>query len=518
LVNLSVKVHLNRRLHPGRDSANKVHDMQFPLKRFGAVALMLGSCGILRAVEVPAMNSSLVKITTTAQGPNYKTPWNSGQVNRGVGTGFIIEGGRILTNAHVVSNSTFITVEKENDPRPYVATPEFLGQDCDLAILRVDDTRFSEGTKAIALGGIPAVESVVQAYGYPLGGDRFSVTRGVVSRVDFMTFSHSGVDAHLVVQIDAAINPGNSGGPVMQDGKVVGVAFQGYSGDVAQNVGYMIPVPVIKRFLADTKDGKYDGYVDLAIGYFKLVNPAHRKALGLDDEIHGVMVSEVFAQGSADGVLKRGDVLLKIDGVPITAEGFVELDSGLVEMPEVVERKQKGEKVEFEVLRERKPLTLGFTLKGIWPMVMQANRYDKEISFAVYGGLVFQPLSRGLMDATTNANLRLRYNYENFLRDELYTERPEIIVLSDVLPDPVNTYLADFAGLIVDKVNGRKIKTMRELVEALDGPEETVAIESAGRERPVVLEKSKVNEARQRILTNYGVVRERNILPAPNGN
>jgi S1-C subfamily serine protease len=122
------------------------------------------------------------------------------------------------------------------------------------------------------------MESTVSVYGYPIGGDRLSVTRGIVSRIDFQTYSHSGSDSHLTIQIDAAINPGNSGGPVMQNGKVVGVAFQGYSGDVAQNVGYMIAMPVARRFMKDVEDGKYDHYVDLALTYENLFNPAARRA------------------------------------------------------------------------------------------------------------------------------------------------------------------------------------------------------------------------------------------------
>src|SRR5437016_4809397 len=83
----------------------------------------------------------------------------------------------------------------------------------------------------LKFGGIPALESTVSAYGYPIGGERMSVTTGIVSRVDFRLYTHSSVDQHLAIQISAQINPGNSGGPVMQDTKVVGVAFQGYSGD-----------------------------------------------------------------------------------------------------------------------------------------------------------------------------------------------------------------------------------------------------------------------------------------------
>jgi len=127
------------------------------------------------------------------------------------------------------------------------------------------------------IGAHPSVESTVSAYGYPIGGERMSVTTGIVSRVDFQLYTHSSVDQHLAIQISAQINPGNSGGPVMQDGKVVGVAFQGYSGDVAQGVAYMIPTPVINRFLKDINNGQYDEYPDLAITYAKLQNPAQTK-------------------------------------------------------------------------------------------------------------------------------------------------------------------------------------------------------------------------------------------------
>ena len=163
-----------------------------------------------------------------------------------------------MTNAHVVSNARFLAVSKEGDPKPYPARVVHVAHDCDLALLTVDNPQFFNNTMSLDFGGIPVIESTVSVYGYPIGGDRLSVTRGVVSRIDFQTYSHSGVDSHLTIQIDAAINPGNSGGPVLQDGKVVGVAFQGYSGDVAQNVGYMIPTPVIRRFLKDVEDGRYD--------------------------------------------------------------------------------------------------------------------------------------------------------------------------------------------------------------------------------------------------------------------
>jgi S1-C subfamily serine protease len=286
-----------------------------------------------------------VRITSTEVEPDYRAPWNSGVVQRGIGAGFVIDGSRILTNAHVVSDSRYLTVEREGDPNKYPATVLFIAHDCDLAMLQVASPNFFKNMTPLRFGGIPQLESTVSAYGYPLGGERMSVTAGIVSRVDFQLYTHSGVDSHLAVQISAQINPGNSGGPVMQNGKVVGVAFQGYSGDVAQGVAYMIPTPVIRRFLKDVDDGHYDRYVDLGITYSKLQNPAQRRFLGLEDDGRGVLVNTVVAAGTAAKYVKPGDVLVAVDEHPIGADGFVELEGERVEMPEVVERKFKGDTV-----------------------------------------------------------------------------------------------------------------------------------------------------------------------------
>src|ERR1700730_8450732 len=282
------------------------------------------------AVAPPKPNGpvqqSLVRITSTEVSPDYKAPWNAGSLGRGIGAGFVIDGNRIMTNAHVVSNARYLTVERDSDPNKYPAKVLFVAHDCDLALITVEAPGFFKGMIPLQFGGIPELESVVSAYGYPIGGERMSVTTGIVSRVDFQLYTHSSVDQHLAIQISAQINPGNSGGPVMQDAKVVGVAFQGYSGDVAQGVAYMIPTPVMNRFLKDVSNGHYDEYPDLAITYAKLQNPAQRHFLGLKDDDRGALVGTVIAAGPAANSLQAGDVLLAIDDHPIASEANVELE------------------------------------------------------------------------------------------------------------------------------------------------------------------------------------------------
>jgi len=458
------------------------------------------------------LRKSVVRILAASQVPDYSVPWAPGQTSGGTGAGFVIQGNRIMTNAHVVSNARFLVVERDNDPRQYIATVEHVGHDCDLAVLRLEDPTFFDQAVPLEFGGIPALESEVSAYGFPIGGNRMSVTRGVVSRVDFQLYTHSGADAHLAIQIDAAINPGNSGGPVMQDGKVVGVAFQGYRGDVAQNVGYMIATPVIHRFLEDIADGRYDRYVDLAMETFPLRNPAHRRALGLQDDDVGVLVGNVIPEGSAHDHLFPGDVLLSIDGLPIASDASVEIDGERVDMPEVVERKFMGDTVVFEILRDGEPLTVTLTLKGIWPYLINAYKYDLPPRYILYGGLLFQPLSRNFMEATGTDNLQIRYFYEHVLDDALFLEHREVIVLSNILPDPINTHLTDFRMAVVEKINDHPIRTLQDVADALQKPiDGFTVIQLLGNGRPLVLETAEVDAARDRILQRYNIRKEQEL-------
>jgi S1-C subfamily serine protease len=461
------------------------------------------------------IQKSLVRITATEVEPDYRAPWNSGGVQRGIGAGFVIDGNRIMTNAHVVSNARYLTVERDGDPNKYPATVLFIAHDCDLALLKVSSPDFFNNMLPLTFGGIPELESTVSAYGYPLGGDRMSVTTGIVSRIDFQLYTHSSVDSHLAIQISAQINPGNSGGPVMQEAKVVGVAFQGYSGDVAQGVAYMIPTPVIRRFLKDIDDGKYDRYVDLGVTTLKLQNPAQRHFLGLKDDDRGVLVGTVIAAGPSANSLQAGDVLLAIDDHPIASDGTVELEGSRVDMPEVVERKFKGDKVKLDISRNKTPMTVNIELGTVWPYLYLAHGYDVRPRYVVYGGLLFQPLTLDLMEAYQPNDVRIRHFFDYFVIEQLYLEHPEVIILTNILPDPTNTYLSPYRASIVDEINGKKIKKLDDLAAAFAEKTDRHVVRMIGDGPPLVLDPKEVESARERIKTRYNVVSEQNLEEQP---
>ncbi len=458
---------------------------------------------------------AIVRVEVDTKTPNYRVPWNIGGMSGGNGTGFLIGKNRFLTNAHVVSNNRLIYIKKVTDPQPYRARVVHIAHDCDLALLELESVEEFEASfnsvEPLYLGGIPRLNTTVIAVGYPIGGERISVTRGVVSRVDFRSYSHSGVDSHLTVQIDAAINPGNSGGPVLQSNQVVGVAFQGYSGSVAQNTGYMIPVPVVERFLKDVEDGSYDHYVDLATSTIGLLNPAQRQALGLPNDGVGVMVCEADAAGSAGGILRTGDVLLAIDGYTIASDGFIEIDGEKVDLNEIIERKFAGDTVVLEVWRDKARIDLEIDLKRFIPYLIQANQYDRRPQFVLFAGLQFQPVDRAVMAAHEITELQARYHYSYFSSDEIYREKPQVILLTAVLPDSVNTHLKPYVHKVVDRINGKKIRILQDVYDAFyedhaeEGAEGFHVIRCVGEGRPLVLKREKAEVAHERIKQKYNV-------------
>lgn len=415
---------------------------------------------------------SVVMIMTVRQDFDYVTPWKKQPMSGGVGTGFVIEGNRILTNAHNIANARYIEVKKQYLAQRYPAQVLYVGHDCDLALLTVADPFFFSDTAPLSFGSIPSVNSTVQTCGFPMGGRQLSITEGVVSRVETGTYSHTQFDSHVIVQTDAAINPGNSGGPVLQNGKVVGVAFQGLQ--TADNIGYMIPTTVIGHFLTDVKDGTYDGFGSAGIGAFEgLHNPAYKTFLKVPDDVHGVVIIEIVRKSTAEGILQKGDVLTKIDGYDIDNDGMIRIDDVQLEFSEVIDRKQLGENAKIEYYRNGTAFNVDLKVALNTPVLTWGRQYDSEPKYQIYGGLTFVTVSRNYLESWGRNwlmdipfTLRYLFMHANQLIDDPNCK--DFIVLSEILPDEVNSYVTGFKNQVVESVNNIKINSLQDLPAAFD--------------------------------------------------
>lgn len=475
--------------------------------------LLLAVAPALAAQTAPSdVYHSVLRIEVATQVPDYETPWNSGRFSGGIGTGFIIGKNRILTNAHVVSNARRVLITVHGSPVKYPAKVDFIAHDCDLALLSVADFKDFASFPTFEFGAVPSLESQVRVIGYPIGGERLSVTRGVVSRIDFQPYSHSRADSHLAVQIDAAINPGNSGGPVVQDDKVVGVAFQGLR--QADNTGYIIPTPVIRRFLKDIDDGKYDQYVDLGISEFPLHNPAMRKALGLPDDGQGVLITNVAPTSSSDGILQPGDIVTAMDDFPVDSAGMITIDGENMNLNEIVERKFAGDKVAVRFIRNGTHNDVAIELKPLPWSRMYAIEYEKKPRYMVFAGLVFQPLDTNLFATAKFDDVTVRRLYTDYVPKGLFQKQRDIVVLTRVESDPVTSQLGDFSGFAVNKINGVEVTDLKHAYQLLHPQLEPGfhVIELFGASRPVVIPAAMVPQANQRIAKNYGIDRLENLI------
>ncbi|MEN9576504.1 MAG: hypothetical protein RL514_4359 [Verrucomicrobiota bacterium] len=483
--------------------------MKFICSCFAALALSTLS---LLAVDP---EKAVVQIFTFSQGADWDEPWKFEQLRRSSGTGFIIKGRRIMTNAHVVSWARQLMVKRYQDPRPYAARVVFVGHDCDLALLEVEDSHFYEGVEALDFGPLPKVRSTVVTYGYPAGGEQISYTRGVVSRIELQTYAHIGNRSLLGVQTDAAINPGNSGGPVIQDDKVIGVAFQGMPG--LENAGFFIPPPVINHFLDDIKDGKYDGFPSAGVRTAPLQNTAYRRKLKLSDNDKGVRVDSALPGTPAEKLLRPDDVILQVGKHEVGSDGTIIYEGNRMALAMAVQEAQHGQSIPVKVWREGKEQTVALPVEVSVTDRVLGNQYDVPPRYFVYAGLVFTPMSldylktfgRGWSDA---AGAELTYELFYRRHESPKTVRSEPIVLSTILADEVNANFRTRGRALVDKINGVRIERLEDVIRAFEQPANGQhVLEFMPKNTLECLERVEADKANTQILKTYGVPKDRRL-------
>ena len=449
----------------------------------------------------------IVKIQTVRNPPNYQQPWQNVGQHTTHGTGFIISHDRILTNAHVVSDSVFIHVRQAGKTKKFSAEVEYFDHESDLAILNVADKDFFKDVEAYPIGALSNVRDKVAVYGFPDGGDKLSITEGVVSRIEHINYAYSG-SFLLSCQIDASINSGNSGGPVIFDNKIVGVAFQGMNSGY-DNIGYMIPAPVIKQFLADAEDGNITGIPDLGITMQKLESPYLRKFYKLDADEHGALINKISIGSPSESFLKSEDVILSVDGADVAYDGTIEFRKGQrTYFGYLIQNKQIGDIVTLAVKRNGQTLEIEIPLKK----AIGFNRlvpfwHEVRPKYYIYGGIVFQPLTLNYLTEFGAIGDWFRFapvELMNFyLNGELKYRDQEIVILSAVLADNINIGYHELAENVLKTVNGITVKNFSHFIELVENNEEEYLsiIDTQGTK--IILDRQVMDENTEDVIEKY---------------
>jgi S1-C subfamily serine protease len=461
----------------------------------------------MAAAELP---DAIVKIYSTQLAPNYGAPWKAGTPRSASGSGFVIPGHRILTNAHVVSDATFIQVRRYGDSEKVPARLLHVSDEADLALLAVEAPGFFDGIPSLDLGGLPELRQEILVLGFPVGGDTLSVTRGVVSRIESQSYVHADVEL-LAGQIDSAVNPGNSGGPVLAEGKVVGVVMQ--VSKEAEKIAHMVPTPVVEHFLADVADGRLDGIPEAAFRWQRLEGADLRRKYALPADETGVLVLDTVAASAAASVLKAGDILLSVDGKRIGTDGTVEFrPRERTAFTFLLQRRQIGEAVPVAVLREgrtvRAELRLDRRVGG--ESLVPGPLYGGQPHYFVFGGLAFCPLTVNYAKAWGDEWWdRAPRHLTGLMGRSVRFEGEEAVVVCSILRAELNSGYEESAEALILKADGQQVRNLRHLVEIVESRETGLLVLETQEGKQIVLDRERARREGPAILARYQVPHDR---------
>ncbi|CAN7059128.1 hypothetical protein IGI04_015553 [Brassica rapa subsp. trilocularis] len=455
---------------------------------------------------VPSMDA-VVKVFCVHTEPNFSLPWQRKRQYSSGSSGFIIGGRRVLTNAHSVEHHTQVKLKKRGSDTKYLATVLAIGTECDIALLTVNDDEFWEGVSPVEFGDLPALQDAVTVVGYPIGGDTISVTSGVVSRMEILSYVHGSTEL-LGLQIDAAINSGNSGGPAFNDkGRCVGIAFQSLKHEDAENIGYVIPTPVIGHFIQDyEKHNKYTGFPVIGIEWQKMENPDLRKKMGMESHQKGVRIRRIEPTAPESQVLKPSDIILSFDGVNIANDGTVPFRHGeRIGFSYLISQKYTGDSALVKILRNKEILEFNIKL-AIHKKLIPGHIGGKPPSYFIVAGFVFTTVSVPYLrseygkEYEFDAPVKL---LDKHLHAMAQSVDEQLVVVSQVLVSDINIGYEEIVNTQVLAFNGKPVKNLKCLAEMVENCDDEYMEFSLDYDQIVVLQTKTAKEATLDILTTH---------------
>ena len=311
----------------------------------GGIAIPTDGTAMTPAQLYASQVNSVVAISTTIQSGR-----SSGQSS---GSGFILtEDGYVITNFHVVENSTSIDVVM-HDGTEYPA--ELVGKDSsnDLAVLKIDAT----GLPAATLGSSTdlSIGDMVVAIGNPLGELASTQTVGYVSGIDREVSTGGSITTISMIQTDAAINPGNSGGPLFNMyGEVIGITTAKYSGTTGsgasiEGIGFAIPIDDVEPLISDLIDYGYVTGAYMAVTVQDMDSES-AEMYGLPT---GAYIVTVEKDGAADRAgIQPKDIVIGLDDQEV---------SNVTELTRALRNYKAGDTATVKLIRSGREMTLQIT-------------------------------------------------------------------------------------------------------------------------------------------------------------
>ncbi len=465
---------------------------------------------------------SVIRVNVTNQPYDFFRPWTKRAPYQRRAVGPVLDGPggkQVLVTGELVANATYVELEKPDSGEKTPAMVVALDYACNLALVKPVSERFLDSFKALALGESRIGDDL---FVWQLEGNGTLLsTRALLTSAEVSRYPIDDTSL-LLYRLTSALQPreGSFTTPVVRGDFLTGMVVRFDSR--TQNAD-AIPAPVIRHFIKSAAE-KSGGFPQAGFSFSALRDPQLRRYSGLTNGNDGVYITEVQRGSAAEKAgLQVGDVLQSIGDRPVDRDGnYLDPVYGKVSIVHLLSTLHfSGETVPFKIARQGDSVTLNVTLTHADPTksVIEPYVIDRAPRYHIVGGLVFQELSRQYLKEWGLDWVKKapdRFVYLDRYQSELFKDDPRerVVILSQVLPSPCTIGYEELSGLIVNEINGVKLKSIADIESAL-----TNSIDGFHRirfpdgPREIVLDAKEVAEIEPDLMKNYGLPALKSVEP-----
>jgi len=483
-----------------------------------AFACLISLGGSVLAAKEPSLPGnkakqlSLVRVNVTGQQYDYFRPWQKKAPFSKRGLGAVLPQNRVLVTADLVANHNYVELERAESGEKSAAEVRVIDYESNLALLEPTEKNFLEGLSPLELALDTVVGDRLAAWQLEQTG-ALVVTEGLVTSVQMMRYPvEVGQFLAYRMSISMQYRENSYTVPLVKNNKLAGLLLR-Y--DARGQLLDAIPAPIITHFLKDAQSQNYQGFPSAGFSFFPTRDPQLRKYAGQTGKPAGVYVTSVDPNSPAmKGGLQPGDIITSIKNNELDQNGnYVDPLYGKIEFTNLLTAHFfAGDTVPFQIQREGKPMALQIKLehRSAQDYVIPPYNLDQPPSYYVVGGLIFLELSRQYLKewgANWQKEAPPRFVYLDHFQSELFPDgNRRIVIVSQVLPSPMTIGYDELAFLTVSKINGREIKSLRDVAEAVNQPQDGfIKVETEEDPKQLELDASQLEQENQALQENYGI-------------
>ncbi len=463
------------------------------------------------------MKDSIVYLEISAQDYSQSEPWKLQRLSESWACACAVGEYEVVTTAGSIANLAFVRALRYGQTEFVGASVEVVDYDTNLCLIRLDPNALGAPLKPLTFSEDYVKGAEVRFYWLSPDSQLYN-GRGYLDRasVEPTQISHG----QRLCYITANTSHGTARGEVYCVGpSPVGIAYS----SSREKESVLIPGETINRFLKAASGESYKGFGEVGFVLSELLDPAMRSFLKMPTSVvGGAYVTDVDNLGTGCASLKKGDVILSIDGNALDPYGrFLHPKYGQVSFSHLITSKSVGESMLFELWRDGKKMEVQTSVESfdVSQMLVPYHEYDRQPEYIVTAGFVLQKLTREYLmefgDDMAGQSPPHLYHYYRDLAFKPAPERRNVVILSFVLPASFNLGYTGLGQMVVSKFNGMTIRSIKDIAMAqqLNPESEYDVIEFELDSPVVVIPRRQLSADDQFIRRNYGITKLSNVNP-----